>query len=67
MQRDTRKLLEVREMFGITISYISLVSQMVKSLPAMRETCVRSLGWEDPLEGGNGYPLQYSCLENPMD
>ena len=26
-----------------------------------------SLGWEDPLEEGNGNPLQYSCLENPMD
>ena len=24
------------------------------------------LGWEDPLEG-NGNPLQYSCLENPMN
>ena len=30
----------------------SLVVQMVKNLPAMRETCVRSLGWEDPLEKG---------------
>ena len=30
------------------------------------ETQVRSLGQEDPLEG-NGNPLQYSCLENPMD
>ena len=28
----------------------SLVSQLVKNLPAMRETWVRSLGWEDPLE-----------------
>ena len=28
----------------------SLVAQMVKLLPAMRETWVRSLGWEDPLE-----------------
>ena len=27
-----------------------LVAQMVKHLPAMRETWVRSLGWEDPLE-----------------
>ena len=25
---------------------------MVKNPPAMRETCVRSLGWEDPLEKG---------------
>ena len=28
----------------------SLVAQMVKHLPAMRETWVRSLGWEDLLE-----------------
>ena len=28
----------------------SLVAQMVKRPPAMRETRVRSLGWEDPLE-----------------
>ena len=27
-----------------------LVAQMVKHLPAMWETCVPSLGWEDPLE-----------------
>ena len=28
----------------------SLVAQMVKRLPAVQETWVRSLGWEDPLE-----------------
>ena len=28
----------------------SLVAQMVKCLPAMRETWIPSLGWEDPLE-----------------
>ena len=27
-----------------------LVAQMVRNLPAVQETCVRSLGWEDPLE-----------------
>ena len=30
----------------------SLVAQMVKCLPIMRETQVRSLGWGDPLEKG---------------
>ena len=30
----------------------SLVAQTVKNLPAMQETRVRSLGWEDPLEEG---------------
>ena len=31
-------------------SVASLAAQMVKCLPAMQETWVRSLGWEDPLE-----------------
>ena len=30
--------------------WASLVAQLVKNLPAMWETWVRSLGWEDPLE-----------------
>ena len=30
----------------------SLVSQMVKNLPAMQDTQVQSLGWVDPLEKG---------------
>ena len=33
----------------------------------MRETWVRSLGWEDPLKKENGNLLGYSCLENSMD
>ena len=31
-------------------NWTSLVAQMVKNLPAMQETWVQSLGWEDPLE-----------------
>ena len=31
---------------------VSLVTQLVKNLPAMQETLVRFLGWEDPLEKG---------------
>ena len=30
--------------------WASLVAQSVKNLPAVQETRVRSLGWEDPLE-----------------
>ena len=30
----------------------SLVAQSVKKPPAMRETCILSLGWDDPLEEG---------------
>ena len=40
---------------------------MVKNLPAVKETHVRSLGGEDTLEKVNSYPLQNSCLENFMD
>ena len=40
---------------------------MVKGLPTMWETRVQSLGREDPPGEGNGNPLQYSCLENPVD
>ena len=43
------------------------MAQMVKNLPAMQETWVRFLNWEDSPGEGNGNPLQYSCLENPMD
>ena len=41
----------------------SLIAQLVKNLPAMQKTpgLGRSPG------GGHGNPLQYSCLENPMD
>ena len=43
------------------------MAQMVKNLPAIQETVVQSLGGEEPLEKGIGYPLQYSYLENSMD
>ena len=32
--------------------WASLVAQMAKNLPAMRESWVQPLGWEDPLEEG---------------
>ena len=40
--------------FKVNTNYYraSLVAQMVKNLPAMWETCVWSLSWEDPLEKG---------------
>ena len=36
--------------FSFLIFKASLVAQMVKRLPAMQETQVQFLGWEDPLE-----------------
>ena len=40
---------------------------MVKNPLADAGDAVRSLGREDPLEEDNSNPLQYSCLENPID
>ena len=48
-------------------SMASLVAKLVKNPPEMWETWVQSLGWEDPLEKGKGYLLQYSDLENSKD
>ena len=50
----------------------SLVAQTVKNLPAMQETWVQFLGWEDapspaPLREGNNNPFQFSGLENSVD
>ena len=42
-----------------------LVAQTVKNPPARWETLVQSLDWEDLLEKGTDYPLQYSGLEKP--
>ena len=36
--------------YPLQYSWASLVAHMVKNLPTMWETWVRSLGWEDPLE-----------------
>ena len=43
------------------------MAQLIKDPPAMWETCVRSLGWEDPLKKQKANPFQYSGLENSMD
>ena len=54
----------------ISIEYIhrwsrtSLVAQMVKSLPAIRDLGLIPEFWRSPGDG-NDNPLQYSCLENP--
>ena len=52
---------------------LPVVAQTVKNLPVVRESQVRSLGWEEgnfsssfPGEG-NSNPLQYPCLKISMD
>ena len=38
--------------YPLQYSWVSLVAQLLKNLPAMQETWVQSLGWGDPLEKG---------------
>ena len=52
---------------SITIlAWASLVAQMVKSLPAVQETRVRPLGWEDPLEKEMATHSSILAWKNPM-
>ena len=51
-------------------SAFSIVAQLVKNLPVMQETWVRSLGWEDPLEKGKAthsifWPGEFHGLYSP--
>ena len=45
----------------------SLMAQMVKNLPAMPETRVQSLGWEDPLKKGMATHSSILACRIPMD
>ena len=44
-----------------------MVAQLVKNPPAMQETWVRSLGWEDPLEKGMAAHPRILAWRIPMD
>ena len=57
------------EGFGYPLQYCwaSLVAQMVKNLPAMQETWVQSLGWEDPLEEDVATYSRVLAWRIPMD
>ena len=46
---------------------VSLVAQMIKNPPAMLETWVRFLGWEDPLEEGMATHPSILAWRIPMD
>ena len=52
---------------SVTFTGASLVAQMVKNLPAMWETWVLSLGWEDPLEEGMEIHSSILAWRIPMD
>ena len=69
-QEDANTLSTFEEIYDATfdeISGASLVAQVVKSLPAMRETWVRSLGQEDPLGKKWQPPPVLLPGKSPMD
>ena len=47
-------------------SWAFLVAQLVKNPPAILKICVRSLGWEDPLEEGLGGVVTKGSEQNDM-
>ena len=47
--------------------WASLVAQMVKNLPAIQETWVQYLGWEDPLEEGMATHSSLLAWRSPID
>ena len=47
-------------------SWASLVAQLVKNIPAVQETLIRSLGWEDPLEKAMATHLPREFHEQTM-
>ena len=53
--------------YPLQYSWASLVAQMVKNLPAMLETWVLSLAWEDPLEEGMATHFSILSWRIPMD
>ena len=53
--------------YPLQYSWVSLVAQLVKNPPAMRETWVQSLGWEDPLEEGMATHSSILAWRIPMD
>ena len=57
----------IRYRIVYALGWASLVVRMVNNLSARQETWVPVPGSGRALEKGNGYPLQYSCLENHRD
>ena len=53
--------------YQLQYSWAFLLAQTVKNLPAMRETWVQSLGWEDPLEESMATHASILAWRIPMD
>ena len=53
--------------YPLQYSWASLLAQLVKNLPAMQQTWIRSQGWEDPLEEGMATHSSVLAWRIPMD
>ena len=53
--------------YPLQYSRASLVAQMVQNLPAVQQTCVQSLGLEDPLEEGTATHCSILAWRIPME
>ena len=53
--------------YPLPYSWASLGAQLVKNLPAIRETWVQSLGWEDPGEGKGDVNISSELYMNIYD
>ena len=53
--------------YPLQYSWASLLAQKIKNPPAMRETWVQSLDWEDPLEEGKAIHFSTGAWRIPMD
>ena len=53
--------------YPLLCTWASLVAQLVKNLHTVRETWVRSLGWENPLEKGKATHSSILAWRIPMD
>ena len=52
--------------YPLEYSWASLVAQLVKNLPAMPETWVQSVGWEEPLEKGKAINSSILAWKTPQ-
>ena len=64
---SSKPLLAISLLNGSFSHIFSLVAQMVKNLPAMPETWVRSQDWEDPLEEGMATHSSIPAWRIPRD
>ena len=67
-RRENQSILkEINPEYSLEELMTSLVAQIVKNPPAIQETWLRSLGWEDPLEEGMATHSSVLVLRIPID